>query len=424
MVNGLELPSSSGNDLSALPNEQHESIVHLLTNRLPEYASAIASNERLAGALTAAERATPLAPQEIVDRISDRELATAQRPIDVLVSRCVALIRDTAVAVESAISQDASEQQEAAVTPVEPTPSIDPTLPRFGPELPRTSAQGNVAVRRSWRPRMRVQPNVVLPAGADADLVSWPFEGHRYISVIGTVGGSGATTVTVLVGQILALLRGDNTVAVEATQPGGALAFRSGAESRNTITDLLQAEANIRSCNDLGEHIDRLPTRLGVAKSLPGDDAITADEYRRAVDLLARHFDMLITDLGTATTSDAARAALGLADLVIVVTSATEHGVRTSARVLDVLEGQGVGRERVILVVNGVHRRSGVRTDRFIDEFGARCAAQMWLPWDRHLAAGSAVSLMHTHRSTVKSAVRLSAAVVQSMSPTGQRGVG
>jgi MinD-like ATPase involved in chromosome partitioning or flagellar assembly len=389
-------------------------IVDLLATRWPEYAVGIRSSERISGALTAAESATPLSSQEIVDRISDRELATAQRPVDVLVSRCLVLIRDMALSVKPEPSPEAIHEEPASMLEAEVV--ADPL--RQAPTSRIETVSSVSPDRTSLRKRARSESNIAIPVGADAKLVSSPFEGHRYITVIGSAGGVGSTTVTVLLGNILSLLRSDNVSAVDAAHHGGALAFRAGTESKATIADLLSAEANIRSMNDLGEYIDRLPTRLGIAKSLPGDTPMQADDYRRTVDVLARHFDVLITDIGTATSSDAAGPAIGLADLVVVVTNPTEHGMSTSARAFDALEAVGVGPERTILVVNGVHRRSAIRTDRFVETFGARCAAHMWLRWDQHLAAGSAVSLSHAHRSTIKSVVRLGAGVVQSMSPT------
>jgi MinD-like ATPase involved in chromosome partitioning or flagellar assembly len=420
MITSTRMPATPEAMPSSTAPEQREVIVELLVLRFPEYADAIATNERLAGALAAAESATTLSAQQIVDHISDRELATAQRPIDVLVSRCLTLICDTAGVAEPETSLQPNVQPNL-ISNIDLAPPSNTATEELTPEFPSESR--SVTADQATRPqvarrkRMRRRSPVVMPTGADAENVKGPFEGHRYVTVVGSVGGAGTTTVTVLLGQMLATLRSDNVAAVDAAPDGGALAFRTGTESSHSIAALLSAEPNIRSGNDLGEFIDRLPTRLGVAKTLAGDAAVSADDYRRTLDLLARHFDILITDIGTATSTDAASPALGLADLVVVVTNPTEHGLWTSARALDALEGHGAGPDRVILMVNGVHRRSAVHPGRFLDAFGERCAANMWLPWDQHLSTGSAVSLSHAHRSTIKATVRLSAAVVQSMSP-------
>ncbi len=427
MSNTDELCTAAETSLPTPTIGECDSTVDLLVARHPEYADGIRSNDRLAGALAATESATKLSPQMVVDRISDRELATAQRPVDVLVSRCLALIRETSEShqpeaspkashtTDAALAEDDSPASELVAPSGAPIPHPDPTQ-RIGVE------QQHVHARTSWRQQMRRERRVAIPAGADSNLVKWPFEGHRYITVVGSVGGAGSTTVTMLLGHILASLRSDNVSVVDAAAHGGALAFRAGTESGGTIADLLSAEADVTTANDLGRYVDRLPTRLAIAKTLPGDAPVNADDYRRLVDLLARHFDILITDRGTEMSHDAGGPAIGLADLVVVVTNPTEHGLCTTARTLDGLEGLGVEPERTILVVNGVHRRSAMRADRFGEAFGQRCAAHLWLPWDQHLCAGSAVSLPQAHRSTIKAAVRLSAAVVQSMSPAPPAG--
>jgi MinD-like ATPase involved in chromosome partitioning or flagellar assembly len=445
MIESPELPTTAQPQLPST-SERHATAVELLAVRLPEYAAQIVANERLADALTAAERSTRLSAQQIVDQISNRELASAQRPIDVLASRCMTLICDSAADSGPADLPPATAQSSLGSPPEDPTvpsssivtetesslpvfhvetpdglvtPSAFEPPPSVAPDHPRAPVQiaNHHRTAASQRRRARAAAPIVLPKGADRDRAVWPFAGHRYVSIVGSAGGVGATTVTVLLGQLLATLRTDHVAAMDAAPQSGALAFRSGTESDNSISKLVAAESDIQSYNDLDAHIDRLPSRLGVAKTLATDPAVQADDYRRVVDLMARHFDLLITDIGPASAGETAGAAVGAADLVVLVTNPTEHGLQTTARTLDVLESQGAGSDRVILTVNGVHRRSAVQPGRFTELFGARCAASMWLPWDRHLSVGNAISLPHIHRSTMKAALRLSAAAVQSMSP-------
>jgi MinD-like ATPase involved in chromosome partitioning or flagellar assembly len=403
--------------------EQSESTVTAaavegLAVRYPEHAAAIRENQRLAAAITAAHSATGFDADEIVNRVGDRELVTAQRPIDVLVSRCLVVIR------EHANSGEPFEAKAAAAESTEPQPTdasaAENVVTEPAPAPPPVVAE-EVQTHESTAPRSRFGRSVRPTSGpttrvdVTADLASQTLDGNRYVAVLGAVGGAGATTATVLLGHILAGSRTDQVVAMEVLPHGGSLAFRAGSDSPGSIRSLVAASESVHGCAELANHVDRLPTRLGIAKSRVDEPPLSPDEYRQALVLLARYYHVIVTDVGTGSSADTLGPALGLADLVVIVTNPTANGLRRASLAIDLAQSHGVDPERTILLVNGVHRKSPTSVDDFMATAGSRCAAIMWLPWDQHLAVGDAVALQSVHRSTVDAATRVAAAAVRSM---------
>ncbi len=72
--------------------ELAQAVLQQLTAKYPELQADIESAPRLLSALDAVARTTDLTAEQIYDGLTARELATAQRPIGVLISRCTELI--------------------------------------------------------------------------------------------------------------------------------------------------------------------------------------------------------------------------------------------------------------------------------------------------------------------------------------------
>jgi MinD-like ATPase involved in chromosome partitioning or flagellar assembly len=439
-------------DLEAtwMPSSEHAgAAAEGLANRYPEHAAAIRKNRRLDAALDAALQATNLTVDEIVEMVGGRELMTAQRPIDVLVSRTLVVIREHAVVTDD--EQAAAENTEnpsgdddaqpttaaapaessgrdergapaepdlevasaPATAPAEPKPAAAPQS-AAAPANEATPAQPMVKPAAA-APRNGKWLRASRPAAANTQLIAQPLHGNRYVAVVGAHGGAGATTAAVILGHVLATHRSDQIVATDATTRAGALAFRAGSTAPGTIHGLVAAEEHIHGCAELARYVDRLPSRLGVAKSVHGEKNMTADQYRKAMALLARYYDVILTDVGADLTCSTSAPALGLADLVVVAASPTTYGLHTATTTLDALRQSGVDASLTMVLVNGVHRRSPLRPEQFSAVLGSECASVVWLPWDQQLVDGGPVSPASLHRLTGEAATHIGATSVHLM---------
>jgi len=258
--------------------------------------------------------------------------------------------------------------------------------------------------------------------------VRTPVRGCRRIVVLSRKGGAGKTTTTLMLGHTFATWRGDRVVALDANPDAGSLAHRMRRETPSTVTDLLQERQYIERYADMrGYTSQSVDTRLEVVAS--DDDpritqALGEDDYRTAIDVLDRHYNLLLVDTGTGILDSAIRGVLAEADQIVVVMPPALDGARVAAMTLDWLEEHGHADlvEGAVAVVNAVHGEGPLELDRIDQHFAARCSAVVHIPWDVTLQAGAHTSLSELRRETRDAYLELAATVGRSFVTPRRRG--
>ena len=247
--------------------------------------------------------------------------------------------------------------------------------------------------------------------------VRTPVRGCRRIVVISRKGGAGKTTTTLMLGHTLATHRGDRVVALDANPDAGSLAHRMRRETPATVTNLLAEREWIQRYADMRGFTSQSPdTRLEVVAS--DDDpritqALGEEDYRRAIDVLDRHYNLVLVDTGTGILDSAIQGILSEADQVVVVMPPALDGARVAAMTLDWLEEHhhaGLVRGAVA-VVNAVHGSGQLELERIEEHFAARCRAVIRIPWDPVLQAGAHTSLADLGQPTRDAYLELAAVV-------------
>lgn len=255
--------------------------------------------------------------------------------------------------------------------------------------------------------------------------VRTPVRGCRRIVVLSRKGGAGKTTTTLMLGHTLASYRGDRVVALDANPDAGSLAHRMRRETTNTVTTLLAERDWINRYADMrGFTSQSQDTRLEVVAS--DDDpritqALGEEDYRRAIEVLDRHYNIVLVDTGTGILDSAIQGILAEADQLVVVMPPALDGARVAAMTLDWLdEHQHADLVRgAVAVVNAVHGRGQLEIDRIEEHFQARCRAVVRIPWDPVLQAGAHTSLADLGDSTRDAYLELAAQVAGAFSPNG-----
>lgn len=258
--------------------------------------------------------------------------------------------------------------------------------------------------------------------------VRTPVRGCRRIVVLSRKGGAGKTTTTLMLGHTFATHRGDRVVALDANPDAGSLAHRMRRETPATVTDLLQERQYIERYADMrGYTSQAVDTRLEVVAS--DDDpritqALGEDDYRTAIDVLDRHYNLLLVDTGTGILDSAIRGVLAEADQIVVVMPPALDGARVAAMTLDWLEEHGHADlvEGAVAVVNAVHGEGPLELDRIDQHFAARCSAVVHIPWDVTLQAGAHTSLGDLRRETRDAYLELAASVGRTFVTPRRRG--
>jgi MinD-like ATPase involved in chromosome partitioning or flagellar assembly len=237
---------------------------------------------------------------------------------------------------------------------------------------------------------------------------------HR-IAVTSIKGGVGKTTVTACLGLVLSEHRGDRVVVLDANPDAGTLADRLTGESAVTVRELLRDLDRIRSWSDMARYTS-LAGRLQVLASEQdpaSSDAFSREEYEHISALLARFFNIVVTDSGTGLVHSAMEGTLKLADSVIIVGAPTVDGASRAAKTLDWLLAHGHSglASEAIVVLSHDRVSEDVDADRIRDHFAARCRAVIDVPHDPHLATGGRVELDRLRPPTLDAFLELAAVI-------------
>jgi len=241
-------------------------------------------------------------------------------------------------------------------------------------------------------------------------------DGCRRIAVVSRKGGVGKTTTTLNLGHTFALHRGDRVVAVDGNPDAGSLGYRVPRETANTITNLLVARKNVSRYGDIRAYTSQAPTRLEV---IAADDdprithALGEEDYRRVVELLEVHYNLICMDTGTGVLESASKGILHLADQLVVVAGPNLDSARAASSTLDWLDKndyEGLV-ARSVAVINATRPKGMVDLDEVERHFQSRCAAVVRIPWDPLLEAGAETSLEELRPATAQAYLELAAHV-------------
>jgi len=280
---------------------------------------------------------------------------------------------------------------------------------------------------RGWRRFVfRVTGERVNPGPSAAELrerelvgrVRTRVNGCRRIAVVSRKGGVGKTTTTLNLGHVFAMHRGDRVIALDGNPDAGSLGYRVARETSHTITNLLSSRDDIRRYGDIRAFTSQAPSRLEV---LAADDdphitdALREDDYRRVVELLEVHYNLICMDTGTGVLESASKGILQLADHMVLVTGASLDSARAASSTLDWLEKNGhedlvAG---TVAVINGVRPKGMVDLDKVEAHFRARCRAVVRIPWDPLLEAGAESAPERLREPTARAYLDLAAHVAE-----------
>jgi len=243
-----------------------------------------------------------------------------------------------------------------------------------------------------------------------------PVRGCHRIAVVSLKGGIGKTTTTAGIGLTLAEHRGDRVVALDANPDAGTLAERLTGQIDVTVRDLLDNLESIRSFTDVSAYTS-LAARLQVLASEQDpemSEAFSEAEYCTVSDVLARYFNIVLTDSGTGLLHSAMSGTLAVADSLVVVGSPSVDGASRASKTLDWLIAHGHGElvSRAVAVVSTVRPASKeLDMTRLRDHFMARVRGVVEIPYDRHLVTGGIIDMNQLDTPTEQAFLELAATV-------------
>jgi len=245
--------------------------------------------------------------------------------------------------------------------------------------------------------------------------------GARFVPVLSRKGGVGKTTVTTLLGMALADARDDRVIAVDANPDRGTLAERISRDSGKTVRDLVRISPEVVGFNDLSNIVARDETRLDVVASDTDprvSEAFNDADYRNVAALAAHYYSVVLTDTGTGIVHSVMGATLDLADQIVIVAGLSVDEARLASETLTWLETNGYAdkvRSAVVVLNNAKPGHPLVRLDELEAHFRTRVRSVVRVPYDPHIAAGSAIAFRDLQPATREAARELAATVVEGL---------
>ena len=232
-------------------------------------------------------------------------------------------------------------------------------------------------------------------------MVGVPLVGCRRVVVISIKGGVGKTTTVAVTGSLLAGLRRDKVVALDASSDWGTLAARLSVVPKQSVRDLAARGRHAVSERGVLAQLAASPSGLLVVGSDPQSavsGALSEEEYVQTMHLLEYVGSVIVTDVGAGLQQPFLSAALHTCDQLVVASAATWDAAQSAGAALDWLAARGLGPlvERSIVVVNNLYpvrrRRHGYVRDLKAD-LARRSRSVHEVPFDQALQPGGRILL-------------------------------
>lgn len=227
------------------------------------------------------------------------------------------------------------------------------------------------AIRRagemSWQERSKAAQVNVMPnsAGSVSLTGGTPLSQGKVITVYSPKGGTGCTTIAV--NLALSLHNEDTQVAlIDGNLQFGDVAVFLNEQGKNTVLDLAMRanELDPDVVNDVmikhatsGLHILAAPSRPEQAEQISGDQFIQMIEYLRQL------YAYVIIDT-TPLLTDITLGSIENSDLIILIATQDIPSIKNARLFLDLLLSLGVGRDRVLFVLNKMDKRIAITPER------------------------------------------------------------
>lgn len=220
------------------------------------------------------------------------------------------------------------------------------------------------------------------------------------IGIFGLKGGVGKTAVTVSLGSMMAKVRGDRILAVDADPDCGNLADRAGRQSAATVSDLL-SDKDLDRYNDIRAYTSMNSSNLEVLSSAEYSVArrdFNEEDWKGAVEVVSKYYNLVLADCGAGLFHPASRAVLSTVSGLVIVASASIDGARQAAVTMDWLRQNGYQDllSRSCVVINHITPgKTNIDVEDLVQQFERHVqpGRVIVLPWDKHIAAGTDIQL-------------------------------
>lgn len=234
-------------------------------------------------------------------------------------------------------------------------------------------------------------------------------------------GGTGKTPTSLLLGGIIASIRGGSTAIVEFSDDPGALNYRAEGSPRLGLGELVRDVAGIKTAGQLHGYTAPQTSFANVIASTGRRERLTGDAVVAVSNVIDEFYGIRVMDTGNQPTSSAFRGAVSVADVLVIPVLNAGDSVLEAIQLLDELRDAGgqpaelADRAIAVRLTDGRPESETVREEvaRLLHDAGVRALHE--IPYDEHIAARGQLTLASLNPATREAFAAAAAAVVRTL---------
>lgn len=237
-------------------------------------------------------------------------------------------------------------------------------------------------------------------------------------------GGAGKTPTALVLGGILAAVRGGSVAVVEVSDDPGALTFRAEGNPARGIGELVRDARGITSAGQLAGYTAPQTSHAAVIGTVGHRARLDEDAVAAAAEVIDRYYSIRVMDSGNQPSSSAFAGAVEAADVLVVPLLNAGDAVLEAQAMIEDVRARGGRYARmadnavIVRLTDGrpEHEQVVARIDRIIDRLGA--GAVFRVPYDEHIAERGQITLDRLAPTTRAAFTAAAAGVVKALQAT------
>ena len=239
------------------------------------------------------------------------------------------------------------------------------------------------------------------------------------ILVANRKGGVGKTPTSLVIGGILASIRGGSVSVLEVSDDPGALEFRAEGVPTIGLGELVRDAASINSAGQLAGYTALQSSFASVIGTVGRRERLSREAVSATTALLDRFYAIRVMDSGNQPTSDAFAGAVEAADVLVIPIFEAGDAVLGAVALLEELSAAGeagavLARRAIVLrIADGRPVPAGVKTRVDASLVPLNLAGVFEIPFDAHIAERGDITLSKLAPATYRAFTAAAAAIVR-----------
>lgn len=232
-------------------------------------------------------------------------------------------------------------------------------------------------------------------------------------------GTAGKTPLSILLGGVLAAIRGGSVAILETSDDKGQLAYRAEGDPQLGMGELVANISKVRTQSQLRGYTVTQTSFASVIGSTPKwRPPLTRENVLDVSSIVDEHFTIRVMDTGNQYSSGPFGAAVEVADVLVIPTMLAQDAVSEALELLEFLERQGAEAARLArtaIVVMMSDGRPELKPSRLKKQFMDKGIAEDHIysvPYDGHVAERGALTLDKLAPATRQALTAIAAGVV------------